>query len=137
MITSPPRIIRGGFFATIVKTSIAMINTTDLQEVEVSLPGDWVREDTGDRYSFTVDRMRVDDDRLFRALHVRHADGRSEEVRYALTIEDDYCGVLLNEEEFIIRRLAKFGDGSAFMEWEDRAGGRVVFERLSGDDSIG
>jgi hypothetical protein len=107
-----------------------MINTTDLQELEVSLPGDWLRKDNGDTYSFTVDRMQISDERLFRELYVRHADGKPEEAKYALTIEDDYCGILLNEEEFIIRRLAKFSDGSAFMEWEDRAGLRIVFERL-------
>jgi hypothetical protein len=51
--------------------------------------------------------------------------------RYAWTIEDEYCGILLNQEEFIIRRLAKFSDGSAFMEWEDRAGGRIQLERTN------
>jgi hypothetical protein len=107
-----------------------MINTTDFQEVEVSLPGDWLRKDNGDTYSFTADRMEIDDDRLFRELHVRHRDGRPEDGRYALTVEDDYFGIMLNEEEFKIKRLAKFRDGSAFMEWEDRAGGTILFERL-------
>ena len=112
-----------------------MINTTDLQELEVSLPGDWLRKDNGDTYSFTTDRMEIDDERLFRQLHVRHADGRAEEARYALTIEDDYCGILLNDEEFVVLRLAKFSEGSAFMEWRDPAGGRIVLERLPGADS--
>jgi hypothetical protein len=107
-----------------------MINTTDLQELEVSLPGDWLRKDNGDTYSFTADRMVIDDERLFRELHVRHPDGCPEDGRYALTIEEEYCGILLNEEEYIIRRLAKFSDGSAFMEWEDRAGDRFLLERL-------
>jgi hypothetical protein len=48
-----------------------------------------------------------------------------------LTVEAQYCGILLNEDEFIIRRLAKFSDGSAFMEWEDQAGARILFERLT------
>ncbi|HET6252625.1 MAG TPA: hypothetical protein VFE32_01060 [Puia sp.] len=109
-----------------------MINTTDLQEVEVSLPGDWLRKDNGDKYSFTVERMKIDDDRLFRQLHVQRRDGRPEEARYALTLEGEYCGIFVNNDEFLIRRLAKFSDGSAFMEWEDRAGGRILFERLPG-----
>src|SRR5579871_2788761 len=107
-----------------------MINTTDLQELEVSLPGDWLRKDNGDTYSFTNDRMELDNERLFRQLRVRHADGRTENARYALTLEDDYCGILLNDEEFVVLRLAKFSEGSAFMEWENSAGGRIVLERL-------
>jgi hypothetical protein len=110
-----------------------MINTTDFQELEVSLPGDWLRKDNGDTYSFTADRMQIDDDRLFRELHVRHRDGGPEDGRYALTVEEECCGILLNNDEFKIRRLAKFSDGSAFMEWEDRAGDRILFERLSPD----
>lgn len=107
-----------------------MINTTDLQELEVSLPGDWLRKDNGDTYSFTVDRMKIVDDRLFRELYVQHPDGKPEEARYALAIKDDYCGLYINEDEFIVRRLAKFSDGSAIMEWEDRAGGKILFERV-------
>ena len=99
------------------------------------MPGDWLRKDNGDTYSFTADRMKIDDDRLFRELHVRHRDGRPEDARYALTVEEDYCGILLNDDEFIVRRLAKFSDGSAFMEWEDRAGGRILLERLPGESS--
>jgi hypothetical protein len=106
-----------------------MIDTTDLQELEVSLPGDWLRKDNGDTYSFTAERTKIEDDRLYRELHVRHPDGQTEDGRYALTVEDDFFGILLNQEEFKIRRLAKFNDGSAFMEWEDRAGGRILFER--------
>jgi hypothetical protein len=107
-----------------------MINTTDFQELEVSLPGDWLRKDNGDTYSFSTDKMELSDERLFRELYVRHPDGKPEALRYALTIEADYCGILLNEDEFIVRRLAKYSDGSAFMEWEDTAGGRIIFERL-------
>jgi hypothetical protein len=107
-----------------------MISTTDLRELEVSLPGDWLRKDNGDTYSFTADRMEIADDRLFRGLHVRHRDGRPEDGRYALTVEEEYCGILLNGDKFKIRRLAKFSDGSAFMEWEDRVGARIFLERL-------
>ncbi|HTR31083.1 MAG TPA: hypothetical protein VMH27_17550 [Puia sp.] len=113
-----------------------MINTTDLQELEVSLPGDWLRKDNGDTYSFTPDQMKIEDGRLFRDLHVRHPDGRMEEIRYALTVEDDYCGILLNQEEFKVRRLSKFADGAAIMEWEDRAGRRIVFERYPAAKSM-
>ena len=111
-----------------------MVNTTDFQELEVSLPGDWLRKDNGDTYTFTADQMEIDDDRLFRELHVRHRDGRPEDGRYALTVEEEYFGILLNEDEFKIRRLAKFSDGSAFMEWEDRAGGRILLERVSEEE---
>jgi hypothetical protein len=111
-----------------------MINITDFQELEISLPGDWLRKDNGDTYSFTADRMQIDDERLFRELRVRHRDGRPEEGKYALTVEEEYCGILLNNDEFKIRRLAKFSDGSAFMEWEDRAGARILLERLSPDE---
>lgn len=107
-----------------------MVNTTDFQEVEVSLPGDWIRKDNGDTYSFTAERMEIRDDRLFRGLRVRHRDGQPEDGRYALTLEGEYCGILLDGHEFKIRRLAKFHDGSAFMEWEDRTGGRIFLERL-------
>lgn len=107
-----------------------MINTTDLQELEISLPGDWLRKDNGDTYSFTVDRMQFNDDRLYRGLHVLHPSGPPEEARYALTVEEDYCGILLNDKEYIVKRLAKFRDGSAFMEWGDRSGGSIFFERL-------
>jgi hypothetical protein len=121
----------GGLFFNL--NLIGMINTTDFRELEVSLPGDWLRKDNGDTYSFTADRMQIDDDRLFRGLQVRHQDGHPEDGRYALTVEAQYCGILLNEDEFIIRRLAKFSDGSAFMEWEDQSGARILFERLTED----
>jgi len=107
-----------------------MINTTDLQELEVSLPGDWLRRDNGDTYSFTPDSMHLADDRLFRRLRIRHRDGRREEERYALAVEDEYFGIILNDAEYRIRRLSKFSNGSAFMEWEDKSGRLIVFERL-------
>jgi hypothetical protein len=107
-----------------------MINTTDFQELEVSLPGDWLRKDNGDTYSFTTDKMELRDERMFRDLHVRRAGGQPMSLRYALTIEDDYCGIMLNDDEFIVRRLVKHGDGSAQMEWQDSAGGLIVFDKL-------
>ncbi len=65
-----------------------MINTTDFQEFEISLPGDWLRKDNGDTYSFTVDKMEIRDERLFRQLYIRHAGdrpgGQQESIRYAL-----------------------------------------------------
>jgi hypothetical protein len=105
-----------------------MINTTDFQELETSLPGDWVR-DNGDIYSFTTDKMELRDERLFRELYVRHAGDRPQSLRYALTIADDYCGILLNEDEFIVLQLIKHSDGSAMMEWQDNAGGLIRFDR--------
>ena len=110
--------------------SCIMINTTDLQELEVSLPGDWLRKDNGDTYSFTTDNMKLRDERLFRDLHVRRKGGQTMSLRYALTIEEDYCGVMLNDDEFIVRRLVKHEDGSAMMEWQDSAGGLIVFDKL-------
>lgn len=107
-----------------------MINTTDLQELEISLPGDWLRTDNGDTYSFTTDNMELRDERMFRDLHIRRAAGQAMSLRYALTIEDDYCGVMLNDDEFIVRRLVKHEDGSAMMEWQDSAGGLIVFDKL-------
>ena len=108
-----------------------MINTTDLQELEISLPGDWLRKDNGDTYSFTNDKMELSDERLFKDLHIRRKDGELMTLRYALTIEQDYCGIMLNEDEFIVQSLSKNSDGSASMEWEDSAGGLINFERLA------
>lgn len=105
-----------------------MINTTDLSECEVSLPGDWTRMDNGDIYSFTVDNMQISDERLFRQLKIRHASPPGEEtLKYALTIKDDYCGVLIGEEEYLIRELTKKEDGSATMEWENEKGTTIRF----------
>ena len=110
-----------------------MINTTDFQEFEISLPGDWLRKDNGDMYSFTVDKMEVRDERLFRQLYIRRRGAQPQSLQYALTIEDDYFGIMLNEEEFVVRQLVKHSDGSAMMEWEDKAGLSIVFEKqLSG-----
>lgn len=110
-----------------------MIKLTDLRELEVSLPGDWRRKDTGDTYTFTADQMHLNDERLFRQVYIRHPKGGEEAAGYALTLEDDYCGILVDGQRYIVRRLAKFSDGAAEMEWEDRAGGRIVFQRLRQD----
>ncbi len=37
------------YFLHIIFNLFAMINTTDFQELEISLPGDWLRKDNGDR----------------------------------------------------------------------------------------
>jgi hypothetical protein len=109
-----------------------MINTTDLSECEVSLPGDWNRLDNGDVYSFTVDKMEVRNDRMFRELRILHSSPSGEEfVQYALMIKDDYCGVLIGEKEFIITELIKKEDGSSYMEWEDEKGNTIAFELLN------
>lgn len=100
-----------------------MINQTDFSEFEVSLPGDWQRKDNGDIYSFTVDQMEIKDERLFRQLKIRPASGgQSQSVQYALTIQDDYCGLLIGDKEFIVRQIVKKEDGAAYMEWEDSNG---------------
>jgi len=108
-----------------------MINITDLSECEVSLPGDWKRTDNGDIYSFTVDKMEIRDERLFKQLTIRHSSPPGEEsLKYALTIKDDYCGVLVGEDEFVIKEIIKKENGSASMEWEDKMGGIIGFEWL-------
>jgi hypothetical protein len=106
-----------------------MINTTDFQELETTLPGDWLRKDNGDVYSFTTDKMVLREERLFRELKIRHKDGSSLSAQYALTIEDDYCGILLDTDEFIVLRLDKHPDGTIQMEWQDRENGLVGFEK--------
>lgn len=109
-----------------------MINTTDLSECEVSLPGDWERLDNKDIYSFTVDKMEIKDERLFRQVKIRHSSpAREESLKYALTIKDDYCGVLVGGKEYLIRELTKKEDGSAYMEWEDEKGHFIGFRLLS------
>ena len=71
-----------------------MINTTDLAEFEVLLPGTWVRSDSDEVYTFTTDEMKLEDDRLYKELYIT---GPKEKGRrslpYAVTIEDDYCGI--------------------------------------------
>jgi hypothetical protein len=107
-----------------------MINQTDFSEFEVSLPGDWLRKDNGDTYSFTVNKMQIRDERLFRELLIRHSSGGQPESRqYALAIEDDYCSLVIDDQEYIVRRIVKKEDGSAFMEWEDSRGRRIELNR--------
>jgi hypothetical protein len=108
-----------------------MINQTDFSEFETSLPGDWKRDDNGDIYSFTVNNMHIQDERLFRELDIRPAaGGQSQSRQYALAIEEDYCSLVIDDKEFIIREISKKEDGSAYMEWEDVAGGRIGFTRV-------
>lgn len=108
-----------------------MINTTDLQEVEISLPGDWIRQDNKDVYSFTTDKMEFRDEMLFRQLNIVPVSGGDTlSLRYALTIEDDYVGIQLDDKVYIIRQLTKHEDGSASMEWEDAAGLSILFSRV-------
>jgi hypothetical protein len=108
-----------------------MINQTDLSEFEVSLPGDWLRRDNGDTYSFTVNKMQFRDGRLFRELDIRHASGDAPDARqYALAIEGDYCSLVIDDQEYIIRQIIKKEDGSASMQWEDAAGARIEFTRV-------
>lgn len=108
-----------------------MINTTDLSECEVSLPGEWERTDNGDIYAFTVDKMEIRDERLFKQLMIRHSNPpREESLKYALTIKDNFCGVLVGKDEFIIRELTKKEDGGAYMEWEDAIGKTIRFKLL-------
>src|SRR5882762_6568917 len=100
-----------------------MINTIDLSECEVLLPGDWIQVGSGDIYSFTANKMEFRDQRLFKEAYIRESDTQKEiPLRYALTIKDDYCGILLGEEEFIIVNITGHTDGSATMEWRDAAG---------------
>ena len=105
-----------------------MINQTDFNEFEVSLPGDWLRKDNGDTWSFTVNKMQIRDERLFRQLEIRHASGTPpESLQYALTIESDYIGLMVGQKKFIVRQIIKKDDGSAYMEWEDKAGATIEF----------
>jgi hypothetical protein len=107
-----------------------MINSTDLQEVEISLPGKWTRKDSGDVYTFTNDKMELVDERLFKQLDVVH-DGKTTAYRYALAIEDDYCSVVVDDQEFVILSLTKHEDGSASMQWSSQAGLVIEFDRVA------
>jgi len=109
-----------------------MINTTDLSECEVTLPGDWRRTDNGDTYSFTVDHMEVLDDRLFRQLIIRHSSptSKEEELKYALSIKDEFCSVVVGGDEFIIKEINKAENGNDLMQWEDSRGNTIDFKRI-------
>lgn len=107
-----------------------MINTTDLAEFEVLLPGTWVRSDSDEVYTFTTDEMKLEDDRLYKELYIT---GPKEKGRrslpYAVTIEDDYCGILAGDQEFIINSITRHPDGSMDMEWKDRVNTLISFHR--------
>ena len=109
-----------------------MINTTDLSEFEVLLPGAWARSDSDEVYTFTNDQMELHDERLYKELYItgpREKERRS--LPYALTIEDDYCGILAGDQEFIITSITKHPDGSMDMEWKDRVNTLISFHRIS------
>jgi hypothetical protein len=103
-----------------------MINSTDLQEVEISLPGQWTRKDSGDVYTFTNDNMQLIDERLFKQLNVVH-DGQTKSYQYALAIEDDYCSIVVDDQQFVVLSLTKNEDGSATMEWSSQVGLVIEF----------
>lgn len=107
-----------------------MINTTDLSEFEVLLPGSWIRNGSGEIYLFTADRMELRDERLFKQLYITDpAGGSPRSLPYALTIEDDYCGILAGDQEYIITSITKHPDGSTDMEWKDKANTLISFHR--------
>ena len=112
-----------------------MINTTDLNEVEVLLPGDWQREDNGDIYSFTTDKMELRDEQLLRQLIISHAVAVTAEppgvnpietTKWSLMIKDDYCGIVIGGQEFIIREIGGRQDGVARMIWEGLKGEALI-----------
>jgi hypothetical protein len=108
-----------------------MINTTDLSEFEVLLPGDWVRKDSGDVYSFTNDQMELRDERLFKQLYITNSkDKQRRSLSYALTIEDDYCGILAGDEQFIILSIGRNTDGTMEMEWRDEVNTLIGFSHV-------
>jgi hypothetical protein len=111
-----------------------MINTTDLQEVEVLLPGEWRREDNGDIYAFTTDKMELEDERLFKQLVIRHAAPVTdppaaapvESTKWALAIKDDYFGIIVGNYEFIISEIGRRKDGVMTMTWEAANGVMII-----------
>jgi hypothetical protein len=107
-----------------------MINTTDLQEVEISLPGQWTRKDSGDLYIFTNDKMELRDERLFKQVNVVH-DGKTSSYQYALAIEDDYCSIIMDDQQFVILSLIKHEDESASMQWSSQVGLVIEFDRAA------
>lgn len=107
-----------------------MINTTDLSEFEVLLPGNWKRRDTGEIYSFSTDSMELRDERLYKQLYITDPNGsKRRSLSYALTIEDDYCGILAGDQKFIITSITKHPDGSADMEWKNKVNTLIPFHR--------
>ena len=107
-----------------------MINTTDLAEFEVMLPGSWVRTGSGEIYSFSNDQMSLTDERLFKELYIAGPDGtHPQKLAYAVTIEDDYFGILVGDQEFIVTSITRHPDGSMDMEWKDRVNTLISFHR--------
>lgn len=107
-----------------------MINTTDFAEFEVLLPGTWVRTDSGAIYSFSNDQMSLKDERLFKELYITEPGGTQPvKLPYAVTIEDDYFGVLVDDQEFTITSITRHPDGSMDMEWKDRVNTLIPFHR--------
>jgi hypothetical protein len=107
-----------------------MINTTDLSEFEVLLPGTWVRSDSDEVYTFTNDQMKLHDDVLYKELYITGPkEKKRRSLPYALTIEDDYCGILAGDQEFVINSITKHLDGSMDMEWKDRVNTLISFHR--------
>jgi hypothetical protein len=109
-----------------------MINTIDLQECEILLPGDWTRLDSGDTWTFTTDKMQLRDERLFKELYIHKSGQQPQPLSYALTIHDEFCGILVDDTEFIILSIDSETDGAAKMEWQDSIGARIKFERAAG-----
>jgi len=93
-----------------------MINTLDLQECEVLLPGDWTREGSGEVYSF-------------RPGHILQLQDR--QLPYVLDINGDYCSIRVGNEEFDILRIINETDGTATMEWQNAAGLTLSFQRTA------
>lgn len=110
-----------------------MVNITDLQEVEVMLPGDWQREDNGDVYSFTADKMEMRDERLFKQMTIRYAVPATDPpvapsiqtLQWALAIKDDYCAIIAGDDEFVIREIGE-KEGKMRMVWEEASGPAII-----------
>jgi len=101
-----------------------MINTIDLSECEVLLPGEWTQVGSGEQWTFTADKMQLRDVRLFRTVYIHQ-----QPVPYALSIRDEYIGIFVGAKEYTILSITANTDGSATMEWEDDPGHTLRFER--------
>jgi len=74
--------------------------------------------------------MELRDERLFKQLDVLH-DGQTKSYRYALAIEDDYCSIVVDDQQFVILSLTKHEDESAFMQWSSQVGLVIEFDRAA------
>jgi hypothetical protein len=74
--------------------------------------------------------MQLIDERLFKQLNVVH-DGQTKSYQYALAIEDDYCSIVVDDQQFVILSLTKNEDGSASMQWSSQVGLVIEFDRLA------